>query len=1167
MPGISVLPPASIAFSPSHSSSSAMQNGYSNNGETVADIKERAKERAFSVTKTKGISSTSLMRVAQESAFEAQKAEDSGDLKKSLGLWVQASSLLSALFDTADYKAEAQPGKRGALYKGVTEWMQSHAQDIINKTHSVESKLKDLENSGATSSSNPSGPKSIAGRIASLRNAGLSVASTKRVSQEITNGINVATQPLSSSSSLPPAALPSSPISPMPARPFNRLSLQTSVLTPTQPALTPVVSTPHALIPASSFGPPSPVSSTSDSPKTTPASSFGPSSVSEFQQYFPTIDELEEMENLRVTDSGYGSSTPQHPSLHTIPNGTSQPIPIPTPTKPFPALPFDFAQRPSSTPIPPTHDVLMGSRPSSPAAKPPLSPIVLRKPSNISLSSSTKPLLAPSTSLGNISSPGSSPRTDKQELPKLPKSTMCTSKELYDYMHNIGYGVLILDVRSREEFEVEHIKASAVVCLEPLVLKRENITGETIEDSLHVAPRHERTLFSNRDKFDVIVIADQSSETYPANPALPALVQAIYEIAFKKCLRHAPMLLVGGLDAWKREFGDGGVDRDVSSNGSPVPVLNGGISSSSSSSSMRYTSPPYVRNRSGTESSLSSSFTGRDLGTLNESPRLPLSTETSPGPLYTLPQPSGGINGFGSDSKLFDRHVVANGHPPSSNRTDPVTPGYINGTTSIQYPSYPKPAIMSTSSLSPPPPSTHTIHEPALPPVASINPYPFSRRRSDYPDQTQEALSTLSSRSVDYPDLSSSSLLRPPPVAAAPALERQENRPRLPHHAHSFSLTGPRPLMIQSDYPVTYWSNVQIGISGLKNLGNTCYMNSTIQCLSATVPFARFFTDGRWKSAVNMVNPLGTKGNLAHSFAMIVHEMWQAEMPYLTPLNFRKSICSHALQFSGSDQHDAQEFLSFLLDGLHEDLNRVLQKPQIQTTPEREAELERLPLQIASQQEWEAYKSRNDSLIVDFFQGQFRNKMECLTCHKTSTTYNPLMYLSLPIPPSHGGKVALQACLDALVNKEVMTGSEAWNCPNCKTLRQATKQLSLSRLPPVLMIHLKRFSFKGPFTDKIESFVDFPMKDLDLTGYMPYVDANLEAKLPPDDARAQIPPFKYDLYAVTNHFGSLSSGHYTAFISSRGGWVYCDDSRVTQVDAKEVVGKPAYILYYKRVKT
>lgn len=101
-----------------------MQNGYSNNDETVAEIKERAKEKALSVTKTKGISAISLMRVAQELAFEAQRAEDSGDLKRSLGLWVQASSLLSGLYETADYKAESKPGKKGAVYKEVSEWMQ-----------------------------------------------------------------------------------------------------------------------------------------------------------------------------------------------------------------------------------------------------------------------------------------------------------------------------------------------------------------------------------------------------------------------------------------------------------------------------------------------------------------------------------------------------------------------------------------------------------------------------------------------------------------------------------------------------------------------------------------------------------------------------------------------------------------------------------------------------------------------------------------------------------------------------------------------------------------------------------------------------------------------------------------------------------------------------------
>jgi ubiquitin carboxyl-terminal hydrolase 8 len=94
--------------------------------------------------------------------------------------------------------------------------------------------------------------------------------------------------------------------------------------------------------------------------------------------------------------------------------------------------------------------------------------------------------------------------------------------------------------------------------------------------------------------------------------------------------------------------------------------------------------------------------------------------------------------------------------------------------------------------------------------------------------------------------------------------------------------------------------------------------------------------------------------------------------------------------------------------------------------------------------------------------------------------------------------------------------------------------LSLSRLPPVLLIHLKRFSFKGPFTDKIEKHVDFPLKGLDLTNYMPPplppgVDRAGTQTYPPEDPRSQIPPYRYDLYGVTNHVGSLSSGHCTSF--------------------------------------
>lgn len=71
-----------------------------------------------------------------------------------------------------------------------------------------------------------------------------------------------------------------------------------------------------------------------------------------------------------------------------------------------------------------------------------------------------------------------------------------------------------------------------------------------------------------------------------------------------------------------------------------------------------------------------------------------------------------------------------------------------------------------------------------------------------------------------------------------------------------------------------------------------------------------------------------------------------------------------------------------MLDGLHEDLNRILNKPNHEVAAAREDELEKLPQQIASEQEWKIYRMRNDSIVVDFFQGQFRNRLECLTCRK-----------------------------------------------------------------------------------------------------------------------------------------------------------------------------------------
>jgi len=210
---------------------------------------------------------------------------------------------------------------------------------------------------------------------------------------------------------------------------------------------------------------------------------------------------------------------------------------------------------------------------------------------------------------------------------------------------------------------------------------------------------------------------------------------------------------------------------------------------------------------------------------------------------------------------------------------------------------------------------------------------------------------------------------------------------------------------------------------------------------------------------------------------------------------------------------------------------------------------------------------------VDFFQGQFRNQLRCMSCHKTSTTYNAFSILSLPVP-ARTGKIPLQSCLKAFFNVEVMEGDDAWDCTRCKLKRRATKTLSLARLPPVLVIHFKRFEANGRFSDKIDTFVDYPLKSLDLTDLMPPPlppgadQSLLNGGLPMsrEDPRTQLGPYKYDLYGVTNHYGNLSSGHYTAFVASRGGWLYCDDSSVKNVDAKQVVNQKAYFLFYKRTK-
>lgn len=186
------------------------------------------------------------------------------------------------------------------------------------------------------------------------------------------------------------------------------------------------------------------------------------------------------------------------------------------------------------------------------------------------------------------------------------------------------------------------------------------------------------------------------------------------------------------------------------------------------------------------------------------------------------------------------------------------------------------------------------------------------------------------------------------------------------------------------------------GICGLRNLGNTCFMNSALQCLSATEGLMEFFATGKFLSEINKDNPLGKGGELATEFGKLMSRMWSGKEATIIPRDFKWMLGNFAKRFDDFSQQDSHELLAFLLDGLHEDCNRILTKPSTPCVDVNKEDDQRLI--DAADLAWTHYKARNDSQIVDLFQAQLKSRLECSDCGYTSITFDPFMYLSLPIP-------------------------------------------------------------------------------------------------------------------------------------------------------------------------
>lgn len=333
--------------------------------------------------------------------------------------------------------------------------------------------------------------------------------------------------------------------------------------------------------------------------------------------------------------------------------------------------------------------------------------------------------------------------------------------------------------------------------------------------------------------------------------------------------------------------------------------------------------------------------------------------------------------------------------------------------------------------------------------------------------------------------------------------------------------------------------SVHPGITGLKNLGNSCYMNSIIQCLSNTTNLAKYFTDNSYAEDLNTTNDNMTRSQVVEEVAQVIKALWRGHYKSISPHDLKVAVGQHKLQFENYEQQDSHEFLTFLLDWMHNDLKKEAKMPIEMTTAEKE---------------WDKAMNSQRSIISDLFFGQLKSTITCSFCKQASTTYETFNSLTMSL--SQSNRCTLNDCMEKFVTGQKVSG---WKCPKCQTPRDATKKFDFVKLAPIVVIHLNRFADSGGWLEKRNTAVDFPLTGFNLKPYL--VMENTKAIM-----MNNIRNYNYNLYAMSNHYGTMDGGHYTAFCKNAtyNKWYKYDDQTVTEVSPNQVKSQntSAYLLFY-----
>ena len=327
---------------------------------------------------------------------------------------------------------------------------------------------------------------------------------------------------------------------------------------------------------------------------------------------------------------------------------------------------------------------------------------------------------------------------------------------------------------------------------------------------------------------------------------------------------------------------------------------------------------------------------------------------------------------------------------------------------------------------------------------------------------------------------------------------------------------------------------------GLENIGNTCYLNSGLQLLINIIPIRIYILGNFYIEDINTENPLSSFGQIANEFAKLLNYIKNSKQNYIDPIELCFKIKENSPIFDMYSQKDSIEFLTYFIDILHEDLNKIKKKPNINFNEYYKRKcFDDLKTEFDFVNKF--YALKNQSFINDILYGYLLFTFTCKICNKTTYNFDRFSMISIPVEKN------LHDCLKKFEEPFLMEDSNQIYCYQCKKDTDCIKKCKIFNIPYYLIIHFQR-TVK---LVKSDNFIDIPFS-FDFKEFC---------------ENKNFDDLNYELIATINHYGRTSrSGHYLAYCKNyyNQKWYSFNDSMVSEIDEKNVINNQTIIVLYQK---